>query len=222
MGQTLTDYTNQSTHFAMNRFLFFICATAAMFALCACSSDDDFPSNEELDKLPTVENLDVTDFLVSALPESYDNEDCKIELNKDYLEVFHSAEQLKEKMLNIYGRRVDETDRKQAELSEYFKYVDWNKQSVMLYQYAYPDGGVPELTSHNIYINNNRFIVSLNRNNDNGLVVPTVIVRIGYGIVIDKPDLSLKDISLKFTDISDRGENAPGDRYKVTERWVKR
>jgi hypothetical protein len=190
-----------------------------MFALCACSSDDDFPSNEELDKLPTVENPDITSFGSMHIGDlSYE----QVGYDKDNLVVIHSADELEklDATGSITFSTKEDIERKSGSLSSLYSYVDWSRQSLVLFYRCYPSPeGCGHTSSAKLHLDGDKFIASVN-NSRGGFYIQTVYI-FGIGVVIDKPNLNLKNFGLKITMTTDRGENAPGDRYKVTERWVK-
>lgn len=202
----------------MNRLKIMLIAMLSM-VLWACSNDD-MPSDSELDKLDQVENPSIKGYHYTSLSSEVYGLDVRPVTKEDgdyTIYLFHTAEQLAAAQisgstvpgisfnLNFSESEMEKfwTDcwniRKSATVIEDFPDIDWSSQSLVYIKRKYSSTGMDlnKLTGK-IYRNGGGFVITLQNEIIFEMSFGQAFTHCGFAVVVDKANIQTKDLKIRL------------------------
>lgn len=189
--------------------------------MAACSNDD-MPSDSELDKFDRVENPNIKGYHYVSSSLTYGKDKVKalpeIKEDGDYtIYLFHTAEQLAE--AEIKGSTMSDisfnpdfsesemekfrtelyTKRKPATLTDDFPDIDWSSQSLVYITRKYSTTGMDlnKLTGK-IYRKDGGFVITLQNEIIFNASFGQAFTYCGFAVLVDKADIQAKDLKIRM------------------------
>ncbi|MDE6265642.1 MAG: hypothetical protein K2M11_10945 [Paramuribaculum sp.] len=190
----------------MNKILLGLTALFAVTLFSACSADDSFLTDDEINQLDKETS---SKFIgINALSGNFSEEYNHIEIN--YAIIFHSKKELEE--YGLSGNIVNDTTSytindinyvsqnfyNMMTLSEYYKDINWDKQSLVVITCEY------FTTNHtlinfdgSIYHKKGKYYILMNPLVQTGLIPMQAVDRNGAAFVVNTPNLKKKDLVIQ-------------------------
>ncbi len=186
----------------MKKFLLALTALFAVSALTACSSDDEFLTDDELSSLTPMADPKFTVMLriySSNIPffeelSSY---------TKSYAHAFHSQEELRQANIRYSwidyknGEYNPSFEEKSETLASRYSNIDWNKQTLVIIGQWFPSQ-TPNifLNYGNIYSKKGKFYIDVNIDYY-GPGMNLALCKCGIAFIINSPNVPVKNIIVK-------------------------